>query len=201
MAGFFKVDNDVIDKMKFTNAVEYYVYTIILRYSNGGRMAFPSIEHMRKIIGCSNRKISASLKALEERKLVVIYRTPGKNNKYLPFKEQEKIEEVLKDELEEIVKKEQENSQDNYKWRKQLLSFIHEDIAIATDRTIKEVRTVFPAKKISISDLERIRKRINNSEFLRGEAGEKPTLRHFGSMYQIDKILEGYYDSWEDDEY
>ncbi|MGL4969137.1 MAG: helix-turn-helix domain-containing protein, partial [Fusobacteriaceae bacterium] len=127
MAGFFKVDNDVIDKMKFTNAVEYYVYTIILRYSNGGRMAFPSIEHMRKIIGCSNRKISASLKALEERKLVVIYRTPGKNNKYLPFKEQEKIEEVLKDELEEIVKKEQENSQDNYKWRKQLLSLIHED--------------------------------------------------------------------------
>ncbi|MGL5100732.1 MAG: helix-turn-helix domain-containing protein [Fusobacteriaceae bacterium] len=201
MGGFFKVDNDVIDKMKFTNAVEYYVYTIILRYSNGGRMAFPSIEHMRKIIGCSNRRISASIKALEERKLIVIYRTPGKNNKYLPSKEQEKIEAVLKDELEERVEKEQEESQDNYKWRKQLLNLIHEDIAIATGRVMKDVRLAFPAKKLSIKDLEKIKRRINNSEFLKGEADEKPNLRHFQSMYQIDKILEGYYDSWEEEEY
>lgn len=191
MAGFFKVDNDVIDKMKFGNAVEFYVYAIILRYSNGGKMAFPSIEFMRSTIGCSNRKISAALKALEERELIVVYRTPGKNNKYLPFKEQKEIEDVL-------LKERRENPKDIHTAKLEILKMIYQDISYATNSYLKEAKSIFAGKKMSLEELKAFREAMMNSEFLKGHAGNRPTLRHFGSKFQIDKILSGYYESWEE---
>lgn len=199
MSGFFKVDNDVIDKMEFGNAVEFYIYAMILRYTNGGRAAFPSLELMRSKIGCSNRKISAALKALEERGEIVIQRTPGKNNRYMPAKmaESKKEKEKLKADLRKSKREDMENEGERflaeYKEREELLDLIYEEIAMIVGTDGERVKKVFEGKNLSLLDLEVYRESIMNSDFLRGFTENLPTVRHFISKYQINKIILGYY--------
>ncbi|MGL4568015.1 MAG: helix-turn-helix domain-containing protein, partial [Fusobacteriaceae bacterium] len=81
--GFFMVDNEVVDQMEFINAHEFAIYIIISRYSNNGKMSFPSIELIRNKLHCSKRKITEATTTLEKKGYINVFRTKGKSNRYM----------------------------------------------------------------------------------------------------------------------
>ncbi|MGL4403580.1 MAG: helix-turn-helix domain-containing protein [Fusobacteriaceae bacterium] len=192
MEKFFMVDNRVIDEMRFENAVEFGVYMIILRFGNRGQIAYPSIEFMREKLRCSHRKISRAINLLEEKKLIEVIRKHRNCNRYRILVTTSETRSTKTEILSSLVEENKEK-EINIEKRRKLLFEIYELISSGTGDNVFLIQQIFTGRGLTDEELEVMRDKIEASDFLMGKLEIKPTVRHYDSPKQIDKVRMGYY--------
>lgn len=190
--GYFKVENKVVDELNFENSTEFGVYMILLRYGSGGQTAYPSQDFMRERLRTSNRKISTAITSLEEKKLIKVTRVHRSFNRYIVTPITSVVAPTKMKFLPSAVE-EYKEQEININKRRELLTEIHTLASRGTGDNIFLFQQVFTGRGLSEEELKIMRAKIEESDFLMGKLENKPTIRHYDSQKQIDKIRMGYY--------
>ncbi|MGL6130816.1 MAG: hypothetical protein ACRCZ9_04250, partial [Fusobacteriaceae bacterium] len=143
------------------------------------------MEFMRCRLRCSNKRISSAIKSLESRGEIRVLRNHGRNNRYIPTPSKN---EVTPTRVEE--NKEQEI---NIERRRAVLSKIFKLISSGTGDNVFLIQQIFTGRGLTEDELEVMAEKIALSDFLMGKQDTKPTIRHYDSPKQIDKVRFGYY--------
>ncbi|MGL5578332.1 MAG: helix-turn-helix domain-containing protein [Fusobacteriaceae bacterium] len=194
--GFFKVDNRVIDTLKFDDGTEGFVFVILGRFCNNGQTGYPTIEYLMKVCNCSKSKMIKVIKNLEKKEYIVVARRHMWSNRYsinpacLPETPQG-ISETPQGVF-EIPNKEQHinNNIKESLTRRDIISEIQKIIVTATGINLFRVEQSFKGTGKTVEKLEEILGAIKSSDFLLGRKVKKPDIWHYN---QTDNILNGLY--------
>lgn len=190
MEKYFRVDNRIIDEIRFDNACEFGVYMIILRFGNNGQIAYPSLDFMRERLRTSNRKILIAIESLESKGMIEITRINRRCNWYRVVPTPVVVSPTKNEILTSTV---EENKEKEINSRRELLDEIYNLISKGTGDNIFLIQQIFTGRGLTDDELVQMRDKIMESDFLMGKSELKPTIRNYDSIGQIDKVRFGYY--------